>query len=84
MAPASVQPRHRNGIVTARGASDNKDRFSPYPRLEQALKEKGDLPVNLILLIEGEEEIGSPNLEPFLEGIVTGWPAMSWPFPIRR
>jgi acetylornithine deacetylase/succinyl-diaminopimelate desuccinylase-like protein len=30
------------------------------------LKEKGDLPVNLIMLIEGEEEIGSPNLSAFL------------------
>ena len=31
------------------------------------MKEKGDLPVNLIVLIEGEEEIGSPNLAPFLD-----------------
>ncbi len=31
------------------------------------LEEKGSLPVNVIFLIEGEEEIGSPNLAPFLE-----------------
>ena len=61
-------PGIENGIVTARGASDNKGQiFAHILGLEQTLKEKGDLPVNLILLIEGEEEIGSPNLAPFLD-----------------
>ena len=61
-------PGIENGIVTARGASDNKGQiFAHILGLEQALKEKGDLPVNLILLIEGEEEIGSPHLAPFLD-----------------
>lgn len=60
-------PGVENGIVTARGASDNKGQiFAHILGVEQTLKEKGDLPVNLILLIEGEEEIGSPNLAPFL------------------
>jgi len=60
-------PGIENGIVTARGASDNKGQiFAHILGVEQALKEKGDLPVNLILLIEGEEEIGSPSLTPFL------------------
>jgi acetylornithine deacetylase/succinyl-diaminopimelate desuccinylase-like protein len=60
-------PGVENGIVTARGASDNKGQiFAHILGLEQTLKEKGDLPVNLILLIEGEEEIGSPHLAPFL------------------
>ncbi len=60
-------PGVHDGIVTARGASDNKGQiFSHILGVEQALKEKGDLPVNLIMLIEGEEEIGSPNLAPFL------------------
>ncbi len=35
--------------------------------IEKTLSEKGELPVNLILLFEGEEEIGSPNLAPFLK-----------------
>ena len=35
--------------------------------VEKMLKEDGELPVNLIFLFEGEEEIGSPNLGPFLE-----------------
>jgi acetylornithine deacetylase/succinyl-diaminopimelate desuccinylase-like protein len=60
-------PGIHDGIVTARGASDNKGQiFAHILGVEQALKEKGDLPVNLIMLIEGEEEIGSPNLAPFL------------------
>jgi len=61
-------PGIENGIVTARGASDNKGQiFAHILGIEQTLKEKGDLPVNLILLIEGEEEIGSSNLAPFLD-----------------
>lgn len=61
-------PGIENGIVTARGASDNKGQiFAHILGVEEALKEKGDLPVNLIMLVEGEEEIGSPNLAPFLE-----------------
>jgi acetylornithine deacetylase/succinyl-diaminopimelate desuccinylase-like protein len=34
--------------------------------VEKTLREHGDLPVNLIFLFEGEEEIGSPHLAPFL------------------
>ena len=34
--------------------------------VEQTLREHAELPVNLIFLFEGEEEIGSPNLAPFL------------------
>ena len=60
-------PGIENGIITARGASDNKGQiFAHILGIEQTLKEKGDLPVNLIVLIEGEEEIGSPNLAAFL------------------
>ena len=61
-------PGIENGIVTARGASDNKGQiFAHILGLEQVMKEKGDLPVNVIVVVEGEEEIGSPNLAPFLD-----------------
>jgi len=60
-------PGIENGIVTARGSSDNKGQiFAHILGVEQTLKEKGDLPANLIMLIEGEEEVGSPNLAAFL------------------
>jgi len=61
-------PGIEHGIVTARGVSDNKGQiFAHILGIEQTMKEKSDLPVNLIMLIEGEEEIGSPSLAPFLD-----------------
>jgi acetylornithine deacetylase/succinyl-diaminopimelate desuccinylase-like protein len=60
------EPRVENGVVFARGATDNKGQiFAHILGIEEALRE-GELPVNLILLIEGEEEIGSANLATFL------------------
>ncbi len=61
------EPSIRDGVLFARGAADNKGQiFSHITGIAEALAEKGALPVNVILLIEGEEEIGSSNLEPFL------------------
>jgi acetylornithine deacetylase/succinyl-diaminopimelate desuccinylase-like protein len=62
------EPKIENGIVYARGATDNKGQILAHILgVEQEIAEKGDLPVNLIFLIEGEEEIGSPNLGDFLK-----------------
>ncbi len=62
------EPRIENGVVFARGATDNKGQILAHILgVEETLKEKGELPVNLIFLIEGEEEIGSAHLETFLE-----------------
>ena len=61
-------PHLENGIVTARGAADNKGQILAHILgVAETLKREGDLPVNLIFLIEGEEEIGSPSLPAFLE-----------------
>lgn len=61
-------PEIREGKIWARGATDNKGQMLAHILgVEKTLAEKGDLPVNIILLFEGEEEIGSPNLAPFLE-----------------
>jgi len=61
------EPTIRNSIIYARGAADNKGQiFSHIEGVASVLAEKGELPVNLIFLVEGEEEIGSPHLEAFL------------------
>ena len=60
-------PTVRNGELYARGAVDDKGQvFMHLKALEAHLKTQGSLPVNVKLLIEGEEEIGSPNLDPFI------------------
>lgn len=62
------EPEIREGKIWARGATDNKGQMLAHLLgVEKTLREEGDLPVNLIFLFEGEEEIGSPNLAAFLE-----------------
>jgi len=61
------QPVIRGGKIWARGATDNKGQMMAHVLgVEKTLRDNGSLPVNLIFLFEGEEEIGSPNLAPFL------------------
>jgi len=51
-----------------RGACDDKGQmFAHVKAIESLLKSQGRLPVNVKCLFEGEEEIGSPNLKPFVE-----------------
>jgi acetylornithine deacetylase/succinyl-diaminopimelate desuccinylase-like protein len=60
-------PVLKNGYVFARGATDNKGQIlSHILGIQETIEQNGDLPVNLHLVIEGEEEIGSGNLSPFL------------------
>lgn len=62
------EPVIRDGRIWARGATDNKGQMLAHLLgVEKTLRETGDLPVNLIFLFEGEEEIGSPNLAAFLQ-----------------
>jgi acetylornithine deacetylase/succinyl-diaminopimelate desuccinylase-like protein len=61
-------PSIREGHIYARGATDNKGQFLTYlEAMEAMLSVTGRLPLNIKVLIEGEEEIGSPNLGPFLQ-----------------
>lgn len=61
------EPTVRNGKIFARGASDDKGQsFTHIKAIESFLKTGTDLPVNVKFIIEGEEEIGSPSLVPFL------------------
>lgn len=65
---APFEPVIKEGKIWARGATDNKGQHMAHLLgVEETLKEKGELPVNLIFLLEGEEEIGSPHLPAFLE-----------------
>ncbi|ALC91301.1 acetylornithine deacetylase [Bacillus sp. FJAT-18017] len=50
-----------------RGVADNKGDLVARLTAIKVLKEMGGLPCNVKFLIEGEEEIGSPNLEPYLK-----------------
>lgn len=64
----AFEPTVRDGRIWCRGSTDNKGQHMAHLRgIEETLAEHGELPLNLIFLIEGEEEIGSPNLKPFLE-----------------
>lgn len=61
------EPVVRDGQIWARGASDDKGQFYAHIKgVEAALAVVGELPVNLKFLIEGEEEIGSPNLDGYI------------------
>ncbi|HYK24022.1 MAG TPA: dipeptidase [Candidatus Acidoferrum sp.] len=61
------EPVLKNGYVFARGATDNKGQILAHILgIQETMEQDGDLPVNLHLVIEGEEEIGSGNLGRFL------------------
>lgn len=58
----------KDGRAYARGAADDMGGWvSHMAALRAWLEETGSLPLNVKLLIEGEEEIGSPNLERFMD-----------------
>ena len=57
----------RSGELYARGAVDDKGQiFMHFKAIEACIKQKGLLPVNIKLILEGEEEVGSENLDSFL------------------
>ena len=61
------EPTVRDGCLYARGATDDKGQvFTHIKSAEAWLRTVGKLPVNLKYVIEGEEEVGSRNLEDFL------------------
>ena len=61
------EPTVRGADLFGRGACDDKGQmFTHVKALEAYLQTTGALPVNVKCLFEGEEEIGSPNLMPFV------------------
>ena len=64
----AFEPTIRDGKLYARGSVDDKGQLYLHIKaLEAHLAVRGTLPVNVIVLAEGEEEVGSVNLEHFLE-----------------
>ena len=62
------EPTRRGENLYARGATDDKGQmFTHIKSTEAWLKTVGKLPLNLKFLIEGEEEVSSGNLFPFIE-----------------
>ena len=64
----AFEPTIRDGKLFARGSVDDKGQlFLHVKALEAHLKARGRLPVNVIVLAEGEEEVGSEHLAGFIE-----------------
>jgi acetylornithine deacetylase/succinyl-diaminopimelate desuccinylase-like protein len=64
---APFEPEVRDGNLFARGSVDDKGQVYLHVKAVQALlAEDGTLPANVVFVIEGEEEVGSPNLAHFL------------------
>ncbi len=60
------QPTIRNGKIFARGASDDKGQMYMHVKAIESLLQTNSLPLNVKVMIEGEEEIGCVHLEDFV------------------
>jgi acetylornithine deacetylase/succinyl-diaminopimelate desuccinylase-like protein len=61
------EPTLKDGRLYARGASDNKaQHFAHLKAIEAMLATNGRLPINVKVMIDGEEEVGSPSLAAFV------------------
>ncbi|MDP4827217.1 MAG: dipeptidase [Flavobacteriales bacterium] len=58
---------HPEGAIFARGACDDKGQFFMHVKAFEYMMKTNSLPCNVKFIIEGEEEVGSVNLEGFLE-----------------
>jgi acetylornithine deacetylase/succinyl-diaminopimelate desuccinylase-like protein len=60
------EPTITDGKIYARGSADDKGQFFMHVKAMETLVKTGTLENNIKFLIEGEEEVGSPNLGPFV------------------
>ena len=61
------EPEIREGKIYARGACDDKGQFYMHVKALEIMTQTGTLSANIKFLIEGEEEVGSPNLTSFVK-----------------
>ena len=64
---APFEPSIRDGKIFARGSADDKGQFFMHVKALEVMNHSGNIPVNIKFIIEGEEEIGSPNLAVFVK-----------------
>ena len=63
-----IEKSHNGEIIKARGASDDKGQVMTFIEACRAhIKTSGTLPCKISILLEGEEEIGSPSMSKFLK-----------------
>lgn len=63
----AFEPDVRDGRIYARGSADDKGQvYMHLKALEAHFEARGTLPANVVFMVEGEEEVGSVNLTPFV------------------
>ncbi len=60
------EPTIKDGMIFARGSADDKGQFFMHVKALEIMNQSGTLACNIKFIIEGEEEIGSPNLGEFV------------------
>ncbi|MEX1188824.1 MAG: dipeptidase [Bacteroidia bacterium] len=63
----AFEPEIRDGKIYARGAADDKGQMFMHVKAFELMMKNNDMPCNIKFMIEGEEEVGSSNLDAFLE-----------------
>jgi acetylornithine deacetylase/succinyl-diaminopimelate desuccinylase-like protein len=61
------EPVIKDGKLYARGACDDKGQFYMHVKAMEIMNNTGEIPCNIKFVIEGEEEVGSPNLARFVK-----------------
>jgi len=61
------EPVIKDGKIYARGSADDKGQFFMHTKALETMLQTHSMPCNMKFIIEGEEEVGSPNLATFVE-----------------